>query len=65
MLKEADHLERVKRLRVSDTDLSPLKSAYEVSICLRRDYCLFHCYSTAAPLQTALNQLKELYVRAG
>ncbi|KAI0635676.1 P-loop containing nucleoside triphosphate hydrolase protein [Trametes polyzona] len=35
MLKEADHLEKVKRLRVSDADVAPLKSAYEV--------CTVHC----------------------
>ena len=32
MLKEADHLEKVKRLRVADADIEPLKPAYEVSI---------------------------------
>ena len=32
MLKEADHLEKVKRLRVADVDIEPLKPAYEVSI---------------------------------
>lgn len=31
MLKEADHLEKVKRLRVSDSDVASLKPAYEVS----------------------------------
>ena len=31
MLKEADHLGRVKRLRIGDADVEPLKPAYEVS----------------------------------
>ena len=30
MLKEAGHLEKVKRLRVSDEDLAPLTQHYEV-----------------------------------
>ncbi|KAI9000568.1 DEAD-domain-containing protein [Trametes punicea] len=30
MLKEADHLDKVKRLRVSDADVAPLRPAYEV-----------------------------------
>ncbi|CDO77381.1 hypothetical protein BN946_scf184835.g3 [Trametes cinnabarina] len=32
MLKEADHLDKVKRLRVSDTDVAPLKPAYEAAL---------------------------------
>ncbi|KAI0360139.1 DEAD-domain-containing protein [Trametes cingulata] len=32
MLKEADHLEKVKRLRVSDADVAPLKPAYETAL---------------------------------
>ncbi|KAI9061028.1 DEAD-domain-containing protein [Trametes sanguinea] len=32
MLKEADHLEKVKRLRVSDADVAPLKPAYEAAL---------------------------------
>jgi ATP-dependent RNA helicase DDX51/DBP6 len=30
MLKEAGHLEKVKRLRISDEDLAPLTPPYEV-----------------------------------
>jgi len=30
MLKEADHLEKVKRLRVGEKELAPLLSHYEV-----------------------------------
>ncbi|KAH9856463.1 DEAD-domain-containing protein [Lenzites betulinus] len=32
MLKEADHLEKVKRLRVADTDVASLKPAYESAL---------------------------------
>ncbi|EIW57320.1 DEAD-domain-containing protein [Trametes versicolor FP-101664 SS1] len=32
MLKEADHLEKVKRLRVSDSDVASLKPAYETAL---------------------------------
>ena len=32
MLKGADHLEKVKRLRIADAELDPLKPAYEVSV---------------------------------
>ncbi|KAL7279029.1 hypothetical protein ACG7TL_006862 [Trametes sanguinea] len=32
MLKEADHLDKVKRLRVSDSDVAPLKPAYEAAL---------------------------------
>ncbi|KAI0768064.1 DEAD-domain-containing protein [Trametes elegans] len=37
MLKEADHLEKVKRLRVSEVDVAPLKPAYEVSLARLKD----------------------------
>ena len=30
MLREADHLDKVKRVKVSEADLEPLKPAYEV-----------------------------------
>ena len=30
MLREADHLDRVRRLRVQEADVAPLKPAYEV-----------------------------------
>jgi hypothetical protein len=30
MLKEADHFEKVKRLRIGEKDLAPLLSHYEV-----------------------------------
>nr|VWO99755.1 MRP-like transporter [Ganoderma boninense] len=32
MLKEADHLEKVKRLRIGDTELGPLEPAYEAAL---------------------------------
>ncbi|KAI0671592.1 DEAD-domain-containing protein [Trametes maxima] len=32
MLKEADHLDKVRRLRVSDSDVAPLKGAYEAAL---------------------------------
>ncbi|KAH9902794.1 P-loop containing nucleoside triphosphate hydrolase protein [Cubamyces lactineus] len=32
MLKEADHLDKVKRLRVSDADVAPLKASYEAAL---------------------------------
>ncbi|EJF64658.1 DEAD-domain-containing protein [Dichomitus squalens LYAD-421 SS1] len=32
MLKEADHLDKVKRVRVADADVEPLKPAYEVAL---------------------------------
>lgn len=31
MLKEIDHLKKVKRLRIGDTDVESLKPVYEVS----------------------------------
>lgn len=34
MLKETDHLERVKRLRVSDKDVSHMIHHYDVSVAL-------------------------------
>ncbi len=31
MLKAADHMDKVKRLRVAEADVAPLTPAYEVS----------------------------------
>ncbi|KAI0368734.1 DEAD-domain-containing protein [Pilatotrama ljubarskyi] len=38
MLKEADHLEKVKRLRVSDADVAPLKPAYEAALLRLKEF---------------------------
>ncbi|KAI0649271.1 DEAD-domain-containing protein [Trametes meyenii] len=37
MLKEADHLDKVRRLRVSDSDVAPLKDAYEGALARLKD----------------------------
>ncbi|CAK5284128.1 unnamed protein product [Mycena citricolor] len=57
MLREADHLDRVKRVRVGETDLAPLSVFYEVR--------LFSCgHNTELNLtQGALLKLKESYSR--
>lgn len=37
MLKEASHLDRVKRLRIHEKDVAPLNSHYEVALGKLRD----------------------------
>ena len=64
MLKDADHLDQMKRLRVSEADVAPLKSAYEVG---EQAYDLTVRSRPGAdtvPPQAALGRLKEEYARS-
>lgn len=58
MLKAADHLEKVKRLRVSDKDIAPLQPNYEVRVCT-----LPNRMTADMEVQAALRSLKEAYAR--
>jgi hypothetical protein len=59
MLKDADHWEQVKRVRVSDKALAPMASSYEVCRPLSvSDLGSFLLFS-----KTALARLKEAYAR--
>jgi len=58
MLKEAGHLEKVKRLRISDEDLAPLTPHYEVRNLNIVNVTVFDIWT-----QVALNKLKEFYTR--
>ncbi len=61
MLKEADHLEKVKRLRIGDADVESLKPAYEVSVDAS---AYIELRRLLRPRQkTALRHLKEAYAR--
>ena len=60
MLKEADHLEKVKRLRVGEKDLAPLLSHYEVCFLM---YVVPKGGYIFVIAQAALNKLKDLYTR--
>ena len=58
MLKEAGHLEKVKRLRISDEDLAPLTPHYEVRILNIVEIAVYDIRT-----QVALNKLKEFYTK--
>ncbi|KAL0574239.1 ATP-dependent RNA helicase dbp6 [Marasmius crinis-equi] len=59
MMKNASHLEKVKRERIRDQDLEPLVPHYEVRMFLFSSGCLVLMFSE----QNALGQLKEVYSR--
>ena len=67
MMKEADHLGKVKRLRVPEIDVDPLKPAYEVRL---RGRDMHYSFADFEPvlycmgMQTALARLKEFYARS-
>lgn len=58
MLKQAEHLEKVRRMKVGEKDLAPLAVYYEVRTAI-------HCHNLVADpsIQGALAQLKESYSR--
>ena len=59
MMKEAGHLDQIKRLRISDKDLVPFTAAYDVSNLVQSLGCPGPF--TYPSSQTALSQLKESY----
>jgi len=60
MLKEADHFEKVKRLRVSEKDLAPLLPHYGVRFLVLVPP---NVADMSVVEQAALNKLKDLYTR--
>ena len=62
MLKAVDHLDQVKRVKISEKDLAPLQSHYQVSISIPLS-TRFDTY-THSP-KTALDQLKEVLSPSG
>jgi ATP-dependent RNA helicase DDX51/DBP6 len=61
MLKEADHLEKVKRLRLGEKDLAPLLPHYEV--CFLLGCVIPKGVYISMITQAALHKLKDLYTR--
>ena len=61
MLREADHLEKVKRLRVGEKDLAPLVPHY--GVCFLLVLVLLTVADMFIIKQAALNKLKDLYTR--
>lgn len=58
MLKEADHLEKVKRVRLGEKEFAPLLQHYEVG---ETPYLSLLWKLTY--VQAALNRLKDVYTR--
>jgi len=62
MLEAADHLKKVKRMRVGEKDVEALLPYYEVR-CAKMHFLLPAVFYLLVVSQVALDQLKDAYMR--